>query len=228
MGKLVDLTGKRFGKLTVVERSENVFDSDISYVTWLCKCDCGNEKIVKANLLSRNKTRSCGCMYRTSNKYEFDENTGVCYLDDESIVYFDKDDYDRIKDYKWHLDSNGYASAVERMTKKAVRMHRLIMNYPAGMDIDHINHNKLDNRKSNLRVCTRSQNMMNLKMRSYNKTGFRGVCKVKKNKTNSFYSQITVDGKSVYLGYFKTAEEAFKARKEAEKKYYGEYAYKDD
>ena len=58
MGKLIDLTGKRFGRLLVVEKSE----SKNGYAAWLCRCDCGNEKIISGNELRKGKAKSCGCL----------------------------------------------------------------------------------------------------------------------------------------------------------------------
>lgn len=64
MGKLIDLTGQRFGKLTVIERA----GTKNKHVTWRCICDCGKETIVKGNSLTSGLTRSCGCLYRAINQ----------------------------------------------------------------------------------------------------------------------------------------------------------------
>lgn len=58
MATLIDLTGQRFGRLLVIERNA----SNCGYVTWLCKCDCGNEKVVSGQELRKGKTQSCGCL----------------------------------------------------------------------------------------------------------------------------------------------------------------------
>ena len=58
MPSLIDLTGQRFGRLLVVEKSKSKY----GYVTWLCKCDCGNEKVVSGDMLRKGKTNSCGCL----------------------------------------------------------------------------------------------------------------------------------------------------------------------
>ena len=59
MGKLIDLTGQRFGRLTVIERAKN----EGGYPTWRCECDCGKNLIVRGNHLRNGETRSCGCLY---------------------------------------------------------------------------------------------------------------------------------------------------------------------
>ena len=115
---------------------------------------------------------------------------------------------------------NGYV-----INSKMERLHRIIMNCPKDKVIDHINHNPLDNRKSNLRICTQMENSYNMPLPINNKSGCRGVgydksCKLWKAK-------IQYNRKLKYLGGFKTKEEAIKARKEAEQKYFGGYAYKE-
>lgn len=80
-------------------------------------------------------------------------------------VKIDRADWDRICAYKWHIGSTGYAvwRGVKDGRKQTIRMHRLITGCPAGRIVDHINHDRLDNRRSNLRVCTQSENMRNLR-----------------------------------------------------------------
>lgn len=80
------------------------------------------------------------------------------------IVLIDKDNYKELSKYKWHVSAQGYAVRNMRIGNKfkTIRMHRLIMNPSKDLVVDHINHNKLDNRKSNLRICTQKENMKNL------------------------------------------------------------------
>lgn len=79
------------------------------------------------------------------------------------IVQIDEVDLYLIKAYKWHVSDRGYAvwRGVRGGIKKTIRMHRIIAKTPKGMITDHINHDKLDNRRSNLRICTQSDNMRN-------------------------------------------------------------------
>ena len=94
-----------------------------------------------------------------------------------------------------------------------------------GIEIDHIHGNtsRNDNRKSNLRVCTHSENMMNVGLRSDNTSGVTGVTWHKGEKR--WVARITVDGARRLLGRYKKFEDAVKARKEAEDEYYGEFSY---
>lgn len=113
----------------------------------------------------------------------------------QKVVMVDDDDFETLSKSSWSLSSVGYAQS-------NCLMHRLIMNPPIGMDIDHINHNKLDNRKENLRILTHSENIINAK-RSWIE---KGTCydKVKKK----WRAAIRVRKKRIHLGYFKTEQEA--------------------
>lgn len=108
-------------------------------------------------------------------------------------------------------------------------VHRLIMGFPEGMHIDHINGNALDNRKENLRICTPSQNAMNKKLRSDSTTGYKGVYKVKDPRYKKKYSASGAipgtSGKKKRLGYFATAAEAARAYNDYAIKEFGEFAY---
>jgi hypothetical protein len=104
---------------------------------------------------------------------------------------------------------------------ETVFLHRLLTNCPDGMVVDHINGDGLDNRLCNLRVVTIAQNNMNSRVRNDSQSGIKGAYYDK--KADSYYSRIRVDGENIYLGTFKTAEEAAEAYAEASRKYHGEY-----
>jgi hypothetical protein len=90
--------------------------------------------------------------------------------------------------------------------------HRLAWFYVHGSwpedEIDHENRNRADNRLSNLRPSSRSQNQMNAGLNANNTTGFRGVCRSKPNRSRPYFAQIVIDGKGRYLGAANSAEEA--------------------
>ena len=98
------------------------------------------------------------------------------------------------------------------------------MNCPDDMVVDHINLNPLDNRKMNLRICTKQQNEMNRPLRNNNTSGITGVSLYK--QTNKWRAYIEYNQKYIHLGLFDTKEDAIKARKQAEIKYFGEYRNK--
>lgn len=127
----------------------------------------------------------------------------------------DIEDFERYSDYKFYTAS-GYVCVAPETQK--ILLHRLIVDFEI---VDHINRNKLDNRKANLRSATHGQNMINSGLRKDNKSGYKGV--YLNNK--SYEVQITSNGKRVYIGVYKTAVEAALAYDEAAKKYHGEFAY---
>lgn len=131
----------------------------------------------------------------------------------------DPEDKKLCKNYTWVLDAEGYV--VSTTTGKTVRLHRLITNCPENKEVDHKKHNLLDNRKSQLRVCSRQENGRNLKITSRNKSGYKGV---HLKKSGEYSAKIKVNNKDKRIGVFKTATEAARAYNKAAKKYYGEFA----
>lgn len=134
-----------------------------------------------------------------------------------SRAIIDIEDIDKVKQYKWTMSKQRYVVS----GAPDVMLHRLIMNCPDELVVDHINHNTLDNRKVNLRVCTISQNNMNREIRHISKSGYIGV----HSHYGSWAAKIKVNGKQIHLGTFKDINDAIAAREEAEKKYFGEFAY---
>lgn len=235
-----DLIGRKFERLTVIGRAEDYVSPSGKHVArWLCRCDCGNEKIVLGARLKNGGTKSCGCLSREisskilsnrkkRNKYEFYEEIGKCYLNNcNDYFLFDIENYEKIKNTGWSKNGGGYATG-GIVGQGAVLVHRFLMNCPKDMQVDHINHNKLDNRKCNLRICTPAQNCWNNGMCKSNITGYKGVHKCTYNSGNVRYeASITVNKKTIRLGRFDTPEEAYIARSEAEEKYFGDFRHKE-
>jgi hypothetical protein len=133
-------------------------------------------------------------------------------------VIFDKEDGPRIAEYRWHLNA-GYAAADRPIVKgkrlPKLYMHRLIMGYRQGLEVDHINGNKLDNRRINLRVCTRAENQRNA----------RHVSGIYYNtRRKEWIAQITVHYHNIVTGYFKTAAEASASYRTAAKLLHGRFS----
>lgn len=232
MGLQRDVKGKRYGKLVPIKIVDTYALSGEKI--WECLCDCGEIINVRLSSLVSGNTKSCGCHQREVakitgekskkfNTYDLSGEYGVGYTAKGEEFYFDLEDYELIKNYCWYIDYYGYVQT--NIKKRHILFHRFIMNPPDNMDIDHKNGNTTDNRKSELRLCTRQQNLFNVGLRKNNKSGTTGVCK---NQSNNWYAQICVSGKVIHLGTFSEKNDAIKARKDAEKKYFGNFVRKDD
>lgn len=141
----------------------------------------------------------------------------------------DPEDYDRVAKHSWcahwHPKAKSHTAVtnlVENGKPRLEYMHRVICGMPVGMCVDHINHNTLDNRKENLRVCTHKENLRNVKISTRNTSGYKGVswCKGRKR----WYAYIGINGKTIPLGRYHTAKEAAMAYDEAAIKHFGEFA----
>jgi len=123
------------------------------------------------------------------------------------------EDFNLLNKYKWHTSSDGYArTQVSR--GKFLLMHQLINNTPKGFDTDHINRNKLDNRRENLRTATRSLNNINSGLSIRNTSGHKGIDFYKRVK--KWRVRISFENKNVSLGYFDDLKDAIQARKKGE------------
>lgn len=136
------------------------------------------------------------------------------------IARVDDEDYVWLSKYSWRYHG-GYA---ERSYKhKKIRMHREIMRCPRGKQLDHINMDTVDNRKSNLRFCTKSENGRNRPKPKHNTSGFKGVHWYKALKKWQVYTML--DRKKIHIGYFDKLKQAVIAHNEAIKKYHGKFAH---
>jgi hypothetical protein len=145
----------------------------------------------------------------------------------KKIIYeylIDDEDFNLINQYNWYLHNRtkyvrGRLKG-SKQTDKFVSMHRAIMKVlnNKSVEIDHKNHNKLDNRKENLRICNRSENTSN--RTAYGVSKYLGVCKFK----DQWKAGIGHNGKNEHIGIFKKEEDAAKAYDKAAKKYHGEFA----
>ena len=148
----------------------------------------------------------------------------IIKLTDGQQALVDDEDYDLISQWNWSVSSYGYAY---KNKNGSILMHVAIMNTPKGMQTDHINGNKLDNRRENLRICTTAQNQFNSKPHSdniYSKHKGVSFLKAKKQAKNPWITMINIDGKPTFLGTFATEIEAAKAYNEASIKHHGKFA----
>lgn len=156
-----------------------------------------------------------------------------CIQDSNDDIYqfiIDDEDVERILEYKWfYHHRSGYATTNPeikngQIVRKAMYLHRFIAGVPFDTDIqvDHINRDKLDCQKHNLRICNRTQNCANKEIPITNTSGYKGVS-LNKTKTK-WRSYIKVNQKQIHLGEYFTAEEAAKVYDKAAKKHFGEFA----
>lgn len=210
--KAADLTGKTFGKWTVLER-----DVGVVPVRWICRCECGEIKSVRAKTLCNGHSTSCRhCKQNISPYYVRTHKNrlyhawsemrrrcnGKCtnhqYYGDKGISYCGEwEDFDVFA--KWSLE-NGYAP---------------------GLEIDRIDGDK-DYSPENCRWVTHKKNSRNRKARSNNTTGTPGVQpRLYKSGSLVYRVSIETDNGRVNVGTFQTLDSAVSARKEAELKYWG-------
>jgi hypothetical protein len=138
----------------------------------------------------------------------------------EAIV--DDEDYEYLNQWKWFYARCGYATGHVNCHSKTVYMHRVIMETPTGMETDHVNGDKLDNRKNNLRMCTSQQNKANKTKENNNTSGYKGVTWDKSRKT--WNAKIMINYKCINLGRFVNIVDAARAYDEAATKLFGNFA----
>jgi hypothetical protein len=147
-------------------------------------------------------------------KYKIESDYCVGIFDNGEEMKFDVIDLETVSAHQWFIDSTGYPSSCEN--GKTVRLHRfLFREIPAGKVIDHINRDKFDNRRCNLRICSQKENVNNSSVRCTNKSGVPGVFFDK--RANRWRSQIYRNGKTTHIGIFDSFDEAVASRRNAEK-----------
>lgn len=134
------------------------------------------------------------------------------------VALVDDDDFEWLVQWKWYAHktkNNWYARRDEKRhpVRKRIYMHVQIMGNSDGLDIDHKNGNGLDNRKFNLRKCTHTENLFNTKISPNNTSGYKGASYDKRREM--WMAKIGIGGKTKFLGYYLTAEEAGEAYKKA-------------
>lgn len=150
-------------------------------------------------------------------------------LSQGQVAIVDNQDYEWLSRWKWYAQRTPsgefYAkrNAWDKVRFVSFKMHRVIMNAQPESEVDHVNGNKLDNQRSNLRICTHPQNVCNARIRKDNSCGYKGV-HLEKRYGGKWFAIIGVNGKSKFLGYHPTSEAAARAYDLAAKQYHGEFA----
>jgi len=148
----------------------------------------------------------------------------------------DAEDAEKVIGIRWCINSNGYvvttvnkrtAALFDKPVGASVRLHRWIMDAPDGMQVDHINHDKSDNRKQNLRICTQAENMCN-KASWMGQSHYKGVSYRLDSPNKPWRAICYCQGRKHCLGSYATEEEAAVAYNEAARRYHGAYAVLND
>lgn len=231
-----DLTGLHFNNwevleyVGVVEYGIKNGKASSYHHYWKCRCNCGKEDYINQQTLLANTSTCCtdcrnvktGMINSKINQYNLVGEYGIGYTFDNREFYFDLEDYDKIKDYCWYIDtSTGYVKSSITVSKNKttqIYMHKFLTGNKL---TDHINRDKVDNRRNNLRNATNNQNASNKPKRKNSKNNFIGVRLNK--KTHAWIFILTSNG-STYRGTRKTEKEALIERLRLEKKYFGEFS----
>ena len=229
---IIDITGQKFGRLTV----DGFAYTKNNRAYWNCTCDCGTHCVKMGKYLRNGDTKSCGCLNIDRvremgisnvrrNKYEIleDKKTVRVYFNNTNNSFLcDIDDWVPLIDkYTWFESEAGYArtSIIYGGKRRFVFFHSYILGMPQdeGRLCDHINRNKLDNRRINLRIVTKLENNINQKRYKNNKSGHTGVYK----NNNKWYAVINHNGEAIRCGCYDSYDDAVVAREKAEIEVFG-------
>jgi len=210
--------GMRFGKLTVVEKSDRQ--------KWKCVCDCGNVVYPFATNLKMARTRSCGNCGKNEYRDCSDGLSVAVTTPNGYTFYIDKADESLVRNYKWYCIRSNKDGTLTITTSKRLKLHTLLMNTPPGMEVDHIDLDRLNNRRSNLRLTTHQQNQCNQPLQKNNTSGVSGVRFYKAKR--KYHARIKVCQHDIHLGYFDTFEQAVQARNVGMECMFGEYGRYND
>lgn len=158
-----------------------------------------------------------GKPYKSKNQFEVKGDVLYITTRKGEVILADVSDYEKLSSHSWCISKTGYPVAT--IKGKTTKLHRYLLDLEnPDVIVDHKNHDILDNRRSNIRICTHGDN-------ARNKGGGNKIHGIRKSRAGTYTVRITYNRKEIYLGTFKTYDEAVTARYEAEDKYHGEFAY---
>jgi len=218
--------GNKYGALKILDVYKDI---DNRCTVAKCICDCGKEKDIRLTEIKNGHIKTCGC--RTGlfeikgNRYEEKGDFIMGYTSNADTFFIDKVDYVKAKGFTWVLGDDGYLHTTRRVdgNVKNLRLHKIILTTEGGNYVDHINGDKSDNRRCNLREVTPSQNGMNKRIQSNNSSGHPGVSVHKSKGSTVYRSRIKKDGKTIYLGQYSEFVDALEIRLIAEKIFFKNY-----
>lgn len=207
------LIGKKYGRLTVVE----VLPDKLKNRLALCLCECGNTKKVQISNLNSGHVTSCGCLahLRRPNIIIEKETYIEIITSKKDIIIADTIDKMFLAQHTWIVGTRGYA--VTNINRKSIQMARLLLDFPEQL-VDHINLNKLDNRRCNLRLVNKTEN-------NINRAGLKGSTSKYKGVSRTSAGNWRASIKTRHIGVYPCDWIAAKAYDEEALKLYGEHAY---
>lgn len=214
-----DLTGMTFGRWKVIEYA-GLSKAKSAHAIWLVECSCENKtrKIIQSNHLISGESVSCGCLEieKRRNTYNLSGEYGIGWTSNTNKeFYFDLEDYEKIKDYRWAENNTGYL--ITQIGRKGLLFHRLILDLKdSNIHVDHIYHNKLDNRKEFLRIVTNQQNCFNKKIKG-----------VYWDTAKQRWTACLTYNKRRYSKVFINYDDAVEYRRYLEDKYFKDFAYQE-
>jgi hypothetical protein len=189
---------------------------------------CANNHDARGRLFLLEKQVTCRNfqapkkIIRTKVRQPKNEKIRFIPLTKGKVAIVDAEDYERLSKYKWHaVNTGGKFYAYRCRNKRSISMHRIIMGEPKGKVVDHIDGNSLNNRRSNLRICTVAENIRN-RRRTGGVSRYKGVCFVK--RLNKWQAEITFNGRQIHIGIFKDEISAGRAYDKKAKELFGEFA----
>lgn len=236
--------GDKFGRWTV-----NYCLNKNNKKYWNCTCDCGTNKDVAQSSLIYEKSKSCGCLSKelsadrsrqnfTPNNIIMHENYIEVILGNykEKTCLIDIEDYEKIKNYRWFFNKKRNCIQANKRKNKnkrikgTIKIHKIIMDCPYNMTVDHINHDIFDNRKSNLRICTNQENSWNKNETVSNTSGHKGI--YDDTSRSRFQAYINKNKKRIRKNFpynENNKEEIYKSacewREQMDKELFGEFSY---
>lgn len=211
---LIDLTSQTFGELTVIQRADH--NTNNGKPLWLCKCSCGNTKIIPGSSLRRGQSKSCGCCKSHASPLYVRTHENRLY---HTWSELRRRCHGRTTNYQYY-SGKGISYCKEWENFDAFAEWAIQNGYNPELEIDRIDGNG-DYSPDNCRWVSHKDNSRNRKARSNNSTGIAGI-HTRTNKYGiSYRATITTDTGRIHIGTFKTLEEAAAARRDAEKKYWG-------
>lgn len=221
------LIGEKINRLTILD----IFKPDNrKYYKVKCKCDCGKYVISYLNKVEKGEVKSCGCFKKDmccelgkrtkkNNKIEILGDIIRIYFTDGDYTEIDAEDYPKVSMYLWEKNKTGYAVSRIYSTKpnKRILLHRIISeNNDNKLVTHHIDHNILNNKKSNLVKVTKSENIVD-SSRKLSKSGYRNIKKAIyrcKNGNILTYYEVSISRKEkrIYIGNFKDLKTAIYER----------------